>query len=350
MDIRKINKEEVGKYLTPEKIYKFGYKKELEKLYEKFYYDNFRYVTISNFFFISIILSFVIYILMYPNLFIVLNYYLTANFFVSFMTIFITYFILNLLVFYFILLGYFFYIDSKHRKNEALIENDLPEFIDNLVSNLKGGISLEKALLKSVRKEQKALLKEISLVNEKVLMGYDVSSALKDFMNRYDSPIISRTLFLIIEGMKGGGNLASPLESISKNLKKIYELNDEVKANSSGFSMVITVITLFVAPLLFALALTLLNFIGNLFSLISGTENQILTVSSIPPEFTTYLQNFSYAMIILITFFSSLISAQLKNEKIYEALKYLPFYIIIAMYLYWQFSGLLLSFFGSIIQ
>lgn len=349
MNLKKINKEEFGKFLTPERIYKFKFREELEKIYEKLYYDNFNYLLVSNFFFISIILSLFIYISMYPQLYVWLNTYYSAGFTWALFTTFIIYFTLNLVVYYSVLSGYLFYNYSIHRKNEAAIEKDLPEFIDNLISNLKGGISLEKALLKSVRKDQKILLKEISLINEKIFMGMGVADAIKDFMNRYDSPVISRTLFLITEGMGGGGNLTKPLETISKNLKKIYELNDEIKANSSGFAVVITSITIVVSPLLFALALTLLNFIGNLFALLAETENQMLMVTSIPPEYTMYLQNFSYAMIVLITFFSSLISAQLKNEKIYESLKYLPFYIVIALVLYWQFSKILLSFFGGIL-
>jgi pilus assembly protein TadC len=245
--------------------------------------------------------------------------------------------------------SYFFYHESTFRRAEEEIEEHLPEFLDNLVSNLKGGVSLEKALLKSVRPEQKALLKEVTLINQKIMMGDDVYTALKGFRTRFDSQIIDRTFFLIEEGVKGGGNIAKPLERISENLKRIYNLNDEMKASSGGFSLIISAISMVVAPLLFALALTLLTFIGNLFVLMINSGSGALPVSEVPAEFSVYLVNFSYAMIVLITFFSSLIVSELKNEKVHDAVKYMPIYIVISMLIFNVISKLLLNFFGSII-
>lgn len=349
MNFKNINKNGLGEKLIPEKIYNFKYKSELESIYEKLYFDNIHYTKITNLFFLSMLISFTIYLFIYPIVIHIYFYeYLTSGFFWKFIVIFSTYTALSFFTYYLLLLSYFFYHNTKFRKIENEIEKDLPEFIDNLVSNLKGGISLEKALLKSVRKEQIALLKEVTLINEKVMMGQGIEESLSEFKDRFDSPIIKRTLFLIIEGLNGGGNLAQPLEKISKNLKKIYELNDEIKANAEGFTIVIKAITLIITPLLFALALTLLTFIGNLFSILTKSSEQFSFIQPIPAEFTTYLQVFSYAMIILITFFSSMIIAQLKNEKIYESLKYVPVYIVISLFLYLQFSNLLLGFFGNI--
>lgn len=348
MDLTKLSKKEFGEALVPEQIYKLKYKAELEKLYEKLYFDNIHYSVISNIFALSQLFALVTYIFLFPIIHVTFYDYLTSGIIWKFIVIFSTWSILSLSFYYIFLLGYFFYHDTKFQKIEKEIEECLPEFIDNLVSNLKGGISLEKALLKSVRKEQTALLKEVTLINEKIMMGQSVEQALREFKDRFESPILNRTLFLIEEGIKGGGNLAEPLAKISQNLKKIYELNEEIKANSGGFAIVIQSITLIVTPLLFALALTLLTFIGNLFTIITKSSDEFSFLQPIPAEFTAYLQVFSYAMIVLITFFSSLIIAQLKNEKVYESLKYVPISIAVSIFLYIQFSKLLLSFFGNI--
>ena len=348
-NLKKFNKYEFGKSLVPKNIYKLKYKEEMEEVYQKLYFDNLNYFVFTNIFFVSALLNLIIYVLLYPRIYVLFNSYLTSGFAWQFVVIFGTWFLTNLLVYYALLLIYFMYHDSKFKRAELEIEKDLPEFIDNLVSNLKGGVSLEKALLKSVRIDQKALLREVTLINEKVMMGMNVNEALKQFRIRYDSPIISRTFFLIEEGLRGGGNLAAPLERISENLKKIYVLDEEIKGNSSGFAVVIRSITLVVAPLLFALAITLLTFIGNLFTLIAKSGSDFLSVSQLPAEFSLYLIVFSYSMIILITIFSSLITSQLKNEKTYEAIKYLPIYVAVAILLYWQFSDILLGFFGNII-
>jgi len=349
VNLKKFNKFEIGEILIPEKIYKLNYKKDLEKLYEKLYFDNINYLIFTNFFFLSVILSLILYIFTYDYIYEVFGSYINMNFIYKFIVIYLTYLIYNYIVYYALILGYFFHHHNIFRKKEEEIEKDLPEFIDNLVSNLKGGISLEKALLKSVRADQVALLSEITLINEKIMMGMNVMQSLKEFRSRFDSPIISRTFFLIEEGIKGGGNLANPLEKISENLKKIYLLNDEIKSNAGGFSVVISMIAIGVTPILFALARTLLGFIGDLFGLLSKS-GEFISVSGVPTEFGEYLKIFSYSMILLITVFSSLITAQLKNEPIFEAIKYIPVNLVIAVIIHTVVYSFFQGFFGGILQ
>jgi pilus assembly protein TadC len=349
VNLLKFNKSQLGEMLTPEKIFSFRYKEEFQKLYEKVNFDNINYLKIANLFLISIFISIILFIFSYPYLYVQFNDYIASGPIYEFIVIFISFFLFLLFTYYLVLFFYFFSILTKFKKIEKQIEEDLPDFLDNLVSNLKGGISLEKALLRSVRKNQKILLKEITLINEKILMGMTTLEALNEFRERFiNSPVISRTFFLIDEGLKTGGNLAEPLEKISENLKNIYTLNDEIRSSLGGFSVVIMAISIFVAPLLFALAITLLNFIGNLFNLLSKSGADLITVSEIPTEFTLYLINFSYAMISLIVIFSSLITSQLKNEKIYESIKYIPIFLFFSLILYWLFSKLLLTFFGNL--
>jgi pilus assembly protein TadC len=348
VNFKQFNKSEFGKKLLPEKIYKFNYKNQLENLYMKLYFDNLNYNMIANIFALSVFLTLPLYIFLYDVAYSMFNDFFYVYIY-KILIVFALWFLTNLAVFYFLLFVYFFYHESKFKRSETEIEKDLPEFIDNLVSNLKGGISLEKALLKSVRPEQKALLSEVTLINQKIMMGDNVYKALREFRLRFDSQIINRTFFLIEEGIRSGGNLAAPLERISNNLKQIYNLDNEIKASAGGFSMVIKAITLVVAPLLFALALTLLTFIGNLFQLILDSGSDAIPVSQIPAEYSDYLVVFSYAIIILITFFSSLITSELKNEKIHDSIKYLPIYITLAIIIFNLISKVLLGFFGNII-
>ncbi len=353
VSLKKLNKEEFGKMLMPEKIYTMNFKEELEKVYSKIYFDNINYTLIANFFLVANAIALILYLFSYPYIYTFFYDYFIKGVIWKIIIIFVSWFLFSLFSFLGLLLGFFLYNDSKVKKSELEIEKDLPEFIDNLVSNLKGGISLEKALIKSVRKGQDALISEVTLINEKIMIGKSVLISLREFRERFDSPIINRTVFLIEEGIKGGGNLSAPLEKISQNLKTIYNLDEEIKGNTGGFAVVIRIITLVIAPLLFALALTLLTFIGNLFSMISKNDQSgggVSLIKSIPSEYAQYLIFFSYSMLIMITFFSSLITSQLKNEKIYTALKYLPIYILIVIMLFNFFSNLLLGFFGDILN
>ena len=347
INLKKFNKDEFGKVIIPEKIFKFKFKEELQKLYEKLYFDNINYAIITNLMALSIILSIVCFFLGYDLIYSTFNNAFFA-FHTKFAVIFLSFVFILFFCYYFVLFAFFFMNESKFKNNEREIEEVLPEFLDNLISNIKGGIPLEKALLKSVQNDQKALKAEITLINQKIMMGETIYESLHQFRKRFDSAVINRTIFLIEEGIKNGGNIVAPLERISENLKRIYNLDAEIKANSGGFTTVIKAITLFIAPLLFALATTLLVFIGNLFLLIIKSGSESFSVSAIPSEYNEYLIIFSYSMITLITFFSSLITAELKNEKIHESIKYLPIYVVLGLIIFKVLSKVLLNFFSNI--
>ncbi len=340
--------KKVGKILMPEKILGFEYTKKLNNSFERVSHNRLHTQIIVYLFSISFFISMILYFLFFD-----IMYYIFIGFMTSgmnqFATLSILFFIINLFVYWIILLFFFVHYDGKLAAYEEAIEKNLPDFLDNLVSNLKGGFVLEKALLKSVRDDQKELLEEMTLINEKIMAGASVISALEDMQSRFNSPVIGRTMFLIIEGLKGGGNMASPLQRISDNLKRIYMLNDEVKSNVGGFSVIIKMIGGFVSPALFALAITLLVFIGDLLVVLSKSQVSSLSVSELPIEYISYLTTFSYSMIVLVSVFSNLIIAQLNGDEFYRALKSMPVTIIISCALYYFMSQALIGYFSGII-
>ena len=338
----------LGKILTPKKILKYSYEKELKDIYEKLHFNKLNYRVIFNIFIISFIISFIIYLYLFSKIFYIIETNATTLF-KYFLAIFVIYTIITIIVYYVLLMFYYSYKEGLFRKKEEEIERVLPEFIDNLISNLKGGISIEKALLKSVPPNNPSFLKEVSQINSKLILGKSIYTALSEFRNKFNGAIIQRTFILILEGLKEGGNIEKSLEKISENLKSIYYLNDEIKGSSSGFAIVVRILTLFVTPILFSLSITLLSFISKLFLLFEKSQSDFLTFSKIPDEFFSYLIIFSYAMIILISIYSSLIVSHLKGEKIHSSIKYLVINIIVGIILYNLISDFLIDIFSNIL-
>ena len=144
VNYRIFDKYELGKVLIPQKLFPTGFKfkQEFETLYEKSYFNNLNYYLITNLFFASLLLNLVLYVTFYPNLISFLKLIFAESIIIQFQLtfIFITWFLSSLYLYYVVLFSFFFLTQAKFRKGEAEIEKDLPEFIDNLVSNLKGGI------------------------------------------------------------------------------------------------------------------------------------------------------------------------------------------------------------------
>jgi pilus assembly protein TadC len=343
------NKFTIGHFLIPNKILKFEYKKKVSKLYEDVYNNRFNYRVITDLFFLSSIIGFFSYLFYYEFIFNLVKPLIGESVIAIFLLIFTTWTTSHLLIFYTLLFTYFFSKTGIFKKRTEEIENDLPEFLDNLISNMKGGLTLEKCLIKSVSPHQETFFKEITLINTKMMLGKTVVESLEEFRNKYNSPVVSRTFFLIIEGIKGGGNLVRPLEKVSQNLKKIYMLNNEIKSNISGTTAIIKLLTVIVAPILFSLSITLLDFISKLFELMASTKADIVSISSIPVEYIGYLSDFSHAMIILISLFSSLIVTSIRGEETHEAMKYLPINITIGIIIFDVATYFMIMFFGDIL-
>ena len=348
MTTNALSPKNLGKILTPDKILSLKYKERVKLVFERVKNDRIHFEVIFYLFLASFFITLIIFLFFFDDIYFLLENFMN-DFIYTVLTITFVYFILNIVVYWSILMMFLMYYDSQLEAYEREFEKDLPDFLDNLVSNLKGGYVLEKALVKSVRDDQKVLMAEVTLINEKVMAGTAVIDALLDLRYRFKSPIIARTFFLIVEGLKGGSNMTTPLERISTNLKKIYLLNEEVKSNVGGFTVIIRAIGGFLSPALFALAITLLVFIGDLLVLLSGNEAQVINVSELPEEFVGYLVTFSYAMIVLVSIFSNLIIAQLKGEEEYRAFKTIPITIIISCSIYYFLSGILIAYFSGIL-
>ena len=243
----------------------------------------------------------------------------------------------------FILLVYF-YLDLKIYHRTKRMEEQLPEFLQILSSNLKGGMIFESALWASVKPRFNILGNEMAKASKKVMTGYDLSKALEELSDKYDSLMLRRTVDLIISEAEGGGNVAELIDKIVDNLKENKALKDEMSASAIAYVIFISIIVIVVSPLLFALSFHLLILITNFITKISLATQR---VSSLPFAFTKVNVNpqdfriFSMASIFVIAFFSSLIVSIVEKGDMKSGLKYIPIYVFGSMALYFVFMRIL---------
>ena len=348
MDIY-IDKNRIGEILIPKKIFSIEYRRELDNLYSQVHFEKTNYSFIFSSFFISFFLSLVLFFIFYNISF----YYFNISFLSFFLNLI---YVLILLVFCFLLTYYLVLLLFLFKKKSILrdygneIEKALPDFIDNLISSIKGGMLFEKAILISPENNQKILTKEMMQINTKMILGSSIVDAIDDFREKYESSeIISRTFLLINEGLKEGADMVLILNTLSTNLKKIYGLDEEIKASISGFSFIVRVLTVFVAPILFSLSVTLLTFISELFIVLTEADASFLGNMIIPDEFFIYLENFSLAMIALVSIFSSLIISSIRREGRIESLKYIPLAFIFSCGIYLILKSFMIGFVDGIL-
>lgn len=264
---------------------------------------------------------------------------LKLNLLLYFLSIFGTWVVLNLALAVLFMSVVYFYFDMKiyHRTKE--MEAVLIEFLQFVSENLKGGMSFDKALWSSVKPRFKVLASEIRIAAKKAMTGEDVEDALIEFTEKYDSATLKRSFSLIVEGMRGGGQMAELIDKVVDNLKETRELKEDMAATALSYVIFISFIVMVIAPGLFALSKQLLIILGSfaekLGSSLSGANTISLpidfkTIAVTPHDFTI----FSQSALAVISGFSAMIISIIKDGNVKDGIKYVPFFILVSLILY----------------
>jgi type II secretory pathway component PulF len=168
----------------------------------------------------------------------------------------------------FVLLEIFFYYKINLSANARIktIENVFPDFISLMASNLRSGITIDRAFLLSARPEFFPLDQEIFKTGKEIATGRDIIEAFKTMAERIDSEKIGKVITLITSGLKAGGNISDLLEETSRNMKE-----KEIIEKKAASTILMYVIFIFFAvsvgaPVLFGLGSVLVEIVINLAS------------------------------------------------------------------------------------
>ncbi len=325
--------QEFGKAFIPR-----GIRPGLRRHLLKAGYTEVPYTLFGGLFVLSIILSALLYILfVFPLLG-------GQSQFLFMILTFVFWAIIQSLVLLLIIMLVYVHLDLKIFKRMREMEDVLEEFLRYVSENLKGGMPFDRALWEAIRPRYGTLADEISLVAKRVMTGRDIADALRDFTDKYNSPMLKRSFQLIIEGMKGGGNIAYIIDRVEKNIRETKELKDEISAANTTYVIFMASIVLVIAPALFGLSYNLLLVLKSIAGKIAqsggGTTSSMLDFSNISIEPETF-KTFSMGALGIISLFSSMIMSIIQKGNIKEGLKYIPVFIVISLIMYVVFREIL---------
>lgn len=236
-------------------------------------------------------------------------------------------------------------------KRGSFVESVLPDALQLMSSNIRSGLTPDKALLFAARPEFGILENEIKLAARKAVAGESIESALMVLGNRIKSRIINRTFTLIVEGMKKGGEIASLLEQTAEDIRDLKILKKEIAAQVGMYAIFIFIAVGFAAPLLFAFSSHLVETMTAIGSKISITESMKyttigslkLSVVKISPDF---LRIYSLLTLTLSSIFGSLIVGLLQDGKESAGVKFIPILLLSNFIIYFVVRFILSSFLG----
>lgn len=225
-----------------------------------------------------------------------------------------------------ILLGTYFTEKLSKSARIKKMEGVFPDFLQLMSSNLRAGITIDRSMLMSARSEFAPLDSEILKTGRDITTGKKIEQALQDMSKSIGSEKIAKTIYLIISGIRAGGDLATLLEDTAVNMREKSFMEKKAASNVLMYVIFIFVAVSVGAPALFGLSNILVETLTTLLSSLpenSQAPSMAFTLSSvnISIEFIFY---FSIVFIAAINIMASLILGLVSKGEEREGLRYLP--------------------------
>jgi archaeal flagellar protein FlaJ len=104
------------------------------------------------------------------------------------------------------------------------------EFTRNLVENVKSGTPISKSILNVRKKDYGKLNPYINKLANQIALGIPVKTSLETFARDIGSQTIARSVTIISEAEKAGGQIEEILEAVSKSVSQTEKLKKERRA------------------------------------------------------------------------------------------------------------------------
>jgi pilus assembly protein TadC len=224
-------------------------------------------------------------------------------------------------------LGVYFWLLLKADAKAKFVESILPDVLQLMSSNLRSGLTTDRALLLAARPEFGPFQDEINLVGKEITMGKDIDESLIEMAKRTKSQKLSKTVDLIVAGLRAGGELASLLDQTARNLRREAVVDSRIRANVMMYVIFIFVAVCFGAPLLFGLSSFLVEVLTKILGSINMPENMSTSMPftfnsvSISPGFVIF---FSITFLLTSSVMGSFIIGLISKGKEREGIKFIP--------------------------
>ena len=128
-----------------------------------------------------------------------------------------------------------------HVRRIYKIDKIFPDFVRDIAESRRAGMTFTKAILFASKGNYGILTPEIQKISQQISWGSSVTNALLAFAKRVNTKSIKRTVSLIIEASKSGGNVADVLDVAAKDAREIKLLESERKTNMLSYVVVVYV-------------------------------------------------------------------------------------------------------------
>jgi archaellum biogenesis protein FlaJ (TadC family) len=225
----------------------------------------------------------------------------------------------------------------------------LPDVLSLFSSNIRSGLTPDKALMLTARPEFGPLEEEIKRAAKKTLSGESIEDAIKIMPERINSKTLERTVMLLSEGMSKGGSLQNLLDSLANDIRESRLIKKEISAQVMIYAIFIFFAVGIGAPILLA---TSNHLIETMSTISSGINiDKVAVPTQIPIKIQkiqidkTFLLRYSLASIIVTSIFGGMLIGLIKDGSERAGLKYIPILLLLSIGIFFLSKFLILKVF-----
>ena len=124
-----------------------------------------------------------------------------------------------------------FWIDFFAEQNrQKLIEVMFLEFIRNLSESIKSGISIPRSIQNIAKRDYGELSPYIKKLSNQIEWGIPTRKALQTFAEDTENRVIIRSISLVSEAEKSGGDITDILSSVVESVVSVKQIKEERKS------------------------------------------------------------------------------------------------------------------------
>ncbi len=139
------------------------------------------------------------------------------------------------------------------------------EFTRNLVESVKTGTPISKSIINMKKKPFGVLSKHVDKLANQIALGIPLRTALQTFAEDINNNTVTRTITLIGQAERAGGNIGEILEAVAKAVSSADKLKKERKATISTlavqgyiiffvFMIIVLVMQFYIIPMISGIA------------------------------------------------------------------------------------------------
>jgi archaeal flagellar protein FlaJ len=135
--------------------------------------------------------------------------------------------------------GPFGFYYNRDRKRILAMDEKFPDFLRDIAESARAGMTLPRALVSAAGGTYGALTPDIKIMAAQVEWGVEFGTALARFAQRSQTPLIDRTVALIVEAQRAGGSMVDILTAASEDAREIKQIVSERNTQMSMYNVVI---------------------------------------------------------------------------------------------------------------